>query len=145
MDRFLVGYLMGLIVGEGSFSGDRKNACLAVKLHEEDPLPLVALQKAFGGKLNGPYRYTQPDGVERRSMVWQLRGKRLFPLLPLIHKHLPQSRKREQFEVWLVKYRLSRIVAGQLTLWNAENPRKVKIKRPVTAIQLHLEPATTRP
>lgn len=129
---------MGLIVGEGSFSGDRKNPCLQVKLHEEDPLPLTALYRALGGRIHGPYRYTQADGVERRSIVWLLRGRALMALLPLIDKHLPPSRKREQFELWLVKYKLTTIVAGQLRLLLIVEHRKKEQGERVPARQLVL-------
>ena len=129
---FHIGYLMGLLVGEGSFTGDRKAPALQVKLHEADPLPLLNLQRALGGRIHGPYHHAGKDGITRHYTVWYLRGKGLMALLPLIHRHLPASRKREQFEMWLVKYHLTRIIAGQLKLFpigksnfpNREVPRE---------------------
>ena len=35
--RFELGYALGLVVGEGSFTRDRVNGCLSVKLHATDP------------------------------------------------------------------------------------------------------------
>jgi hypothetical protein len=57
MDAFDLGYVIGLIVGEGSFTGDRRDGCLTVKLHEEDPEPLERLKQVFGGRVYGPYAH----------------------------------------------------------------------------------------
>ena len=125
---FQIGYLMGLIVGEGSFTGDLRAPVLAVQLHENDPLPLLALQRVLGGRIYGPYHYRQKDGSERHAIKWLLRGRALAALLPAIHRHLPPSRKREQFELWLMKYRLTSIVAGQLELSHVEHSVKRSAK-----------------
>lgn len=122
--QFQIGYLMGLIVGEGSFTGDRKAPALQVKLHENDPLPLLNLKLVLGGEIHGPYHHTGKDGTVRHYTVYFLRGKPLVALLPLIHRYLPQSRKREQFELWLAKYGLTRVVAGQLKLLYVEHSKK---------------------
>jgi hypothetical protein len=57
MDAFDLGYVIGLIVGEGSFTGDRRDGCLTVKLHEEDPEPSERLKQVFGGRVYGPYAH----------------------------------------------------------------------------------------
>ena len=43
-----IAYCMGLIVGEGCFSGDLEQPCLVVALHASDPQPLLALRNVFG-------------------------------------------------------------------------------------------------
>lgn len=98
---FDLGYVMGLIVGEGSFSGDGRRPVLAVKLHERDPAPLLFLLRSLGGKLYGPYHH---DG--RRFYVYFLRGPDLRHAIPLFQHHLPQSWKRHQFLEWGVRYGL---------------------------------------
>src|SRR5678815_4927813 len=120
---------MGLVVGEGSFTGDKKRPLLQVKLHERDPLPLLALKKVFGGTLHGPYTYHGKDGVTRHSISWYLHGRPLLAALPRISRHLPPSHKRVQFEMWLVKYRLTRVVAGQLEMFHEQQskPRRLKV------------------
>ncbi len=94
-----IAYCMGLIVGEGCFSGDLEQPCLVVAPHASDPQPLLALRNVFGGILNGPYVY----GI-RQVRRWVLRGFELEEALPYIERWLPASRKREQFEVWRVKW-----------------------------------------
>ena len=99
LDPFDRGYCLGLIVGEGCFTGDRKKPVLAVRLHEDDPEPLYALQRAFGGHIYGPYNF---DG--RRSRVWMLCGLDLEAAVPFFFEYLPPSKKREQFERWLDRW-----------------------------------------
>jgi hypothetical protein len=99
MDAFELGYVMGLIVGEGSFTGDRRNPVLSVKLHELDPEPLYLLRRALGGKVYGPYHY---DG--RHFYQYMLRGEALREAVPLFLAHLPPSRKRNQFLAWRERF-----------------------------------------
>jgi hypothetical protein len=99
MDLFALGYAMGLIVGEGSFTGDRQQPSLEVKLHRRDREPLENLQRLFGGRIFGPY-----SRQGRTSYSYMLRGRELKAALPLLHQHLPSSWKRVQFETWLAKY-----------------------------------------
>jgi hypothetical protein len=101
LTEFEIGYIMGLVVGEGSFTGDRKTPCLALKLQLEDHEPLVRLHILLGGRIYGPYNHGG-----RRYRIWKLRGKDLIKALPLFRKYLPASRKRTQFECWEVRYGL---------------------------------------
>ena len=86
---------MGLIVGEGCFSGSGSSPALIVALHASDPLPLHDLRSMFGGKVYGPYVY----GI-REKRAWVLRGWQLAEALPYFDRWLPPSRKREQYDVW---------------------------------------------
>jgi hypothetical protein len=95
------GYVMGLIVGEGAFTGDDHKPALGVKLHASDPLPLQALEQYFGGKINGPYCHQG-----RVYRIWLLRGAELVRALPIFDAYLPDSRKREQYLVWKAKWHL---------------------------------------
>jgi hypothetical protein len=91
---------MGLIVGEGSFSGDRQRPVLLVGLHERDPQPLQDLQSVFGGTIYGPYRNTTGTMMLR----WVLSTWDLYEALPYFDRWLPPSHKRVQYEAWRTKW-----------------------------------------
>jgi len=55
ISEFDAGFICGLVAGEGCFTGDRKQAVLAIKLHQDDPEPLKFIQEKLGGKIYGPY------------------------------------------------------------------------------------------
>lgn len=111
MEHFEIGYLMGLIVGEGSFTGSGPQPWLAVRLHAEDPVPLERLRVGLGGRVYGPYLHRG-----RRSRVWMLQGRELLDALPLLYDRLPESKKRMQFEEWLKKHGLKSI-ARRSAFW----------------------------
>ena len=94
-----IAYCMGLIVGEGCFSGDAVPS-LIVALHERDPQPLLDLRSVFGGVIYGPYRYA--DG--RRKRMWVLRNWQLQEALPFFDRWLPPSHKREHYDAWRLRY-----------------------------------------
>jgi hypothetical protein len=95
---FDLGYVMGLVVGEGSFTGDKRVPVLAVKMHQRDPEPLRFLLAVLGGKIYGPYHH---DG--RHFLQWHLRGVQLRRAVPIFLDHLPPSHKRRQFLAWGVR------------------------------------------
>ena len=99
VDQFGLGYAMGLIVGEGSFTGDRQQPSLEVKLHRRDPEPLEHLQRTLGGRIFGPYAR-----AGRNLYAYMLRGQALRDAMPIIQAHLPQSWKRVQFDEWRQRY-----------------------------------------
>jgi hypothetical protein len=99
MDPFKLGYAMGLIVGEGSFTNNRQYGVMSLKLHERDPLPFQLLCHVFGGKVYGPYEH---DG--RHFLLYLLRGWELEAALPLFDRYLPSSYRREQYDAWRRTY-----------------------------------------
>jgi hypothetical protein len=99
--EFDIGYIMGLVVGEGSFSADRQQPFLQVKTHARDPFPLRYVADRLGGRVYGPYRHQT-----RHYYTWMLRGPELRAALPLFRQYLPESWKREQFERWLDRHQL---------------------------------------
>jgi hypothetical protein len=99
VDQFALGYAMGLIVGEGSFTGDRQQPSLEVKLHRRDLEPLEHLQRTLGGRIYGPYARGG-----RNHYSYMLRGQDLRRAVPVIHEHLPSSWKRLQFDEWRRRY-----------------------------------------
>lgn len=99
MDRFDLGYAMGLIVSEGSFTGDRQQPSLEVKAHRRDVEPLEHLRRVLGGRIFGPYAHGG-----RNLYAYMLRGRELKEALPTLQEHLPTGWKRAQFDAWLAKY-----------------------------------------
>lgn len=132
ISSFDMGYAMGFIAGEGSFSfrgnytirsrgkcyrrGGYAYTRLNVKLHVRDVKPLEFLQKLFGGRINGPYTEVQvrKDGTKREmvSLTWILDGRALYAALPLFRKYLPMSYKRIQFLEWELKHGLTEVNVG---------------------------------
>jgi hypothetical protein len=100
-DEFKLGYIMGLIVGAGTFTGDRFRATLELKLHEDNPEPLVAIQEELGGVLYGPYNH-----ANRRYFLWRITGKQLYTIIPFLDKWLPECQKRRQYTQWKQKWHL---------------------------------------
>lgn len=90
---------MGLIVGEGSFTGDRQQPSLEIRMHRRDLEPLENVQRLLGGRIFGPYNHSG-----RNLYVYMLRGRQLKDALPILQEHLPLSWKRIQFESWRSKY-----------------------------------------
>lgn len=115
MTEFEIGYLMGLIVGEGSFTGDKNAPALSLKLQGGDPLPLLELQRLLGGTINGPYNHDN-----RIYRIWQLRGPELIRALPLFDRYLPDSRKREQYLRWKAERKLGQ-TREQRNLFEVQN------------------------
>src|SRR5262245_57749885 len=90
---------MGLIVGEASFTGDKQQPSLELKVHRRDVEPLEHLRRTLGGKIFGPYSHGG-----RNTYAYMLRGRELRLALPTIAEHLPVSWKRVQFDEWRAKY-----------------------------------------
>lgn len=99
VEEFSLGYAMGLIVGEGSFTGDRQQPSLEIRMHRRDIEPLENVRQVLGGRIFGPYAYGG-----RSQYVYMLRGRELKEALAIIHQHLPSSWKRIQFDAWRAKY-----------------------------------------
>lgn len=99
VEAFSLGYAMGLIVGEGSFTGDRQQPSLEIRMHRRDIEPLENVRRVLGGRIFGPYAHGG-----RSQYVYMLRGRELKEALAIIHQHLPASWKRIQFDAWRAKY-----------------------------------------
>jgi hypothetical protein len=99
VDPFALGYAMGLLVGEGSFTGDRQQPSLEVRLHRRDLEPLEHLQRTLGGRIFGPY-----SRGGRNLYAYMLRGRELKAALPILQQYLPNSWKRLQYQQWRRKY-----------------------------------------
>ena len=98
---FQLGYLMGLIAGEGSFTTGPR---LSMTLHVNDPQPLLDLRARFGGTIYGPYTTHQANGATSAVCQWVLRGRALWEALPILTRHLPPSHKKDQYTAWMLKH-----------------------------------------
>ena len=79
-----IGFLIGLLVGEGSFSGDGRQPQIQLRMHvrHEDTFRWI-LRTFPGGKLYGPYSHGG-----RNYYQWIARGAYLREVLvPLIRAH----------------------------------------------------------
>jgi hypothetical protein len=102
LTEFDRGYIAGIVISEGCFGGDKRDARLIVRLHERDPEPLLHLQRCLGGRLYGPYTHNG-----RHLLDWQLRGPALRQRLAFFDELLPPSHKRDQYFAWKIKYGLT--------------------------------------
>src|SRR5437870_3357574 len=50
---FDAGFICGLVTGEGSFAGDRRQPALAIKLHQDDLEPLLSCKECWEGRFTG--------------------------------------------------------------------------------------------
>ena len=98
-DPFKIGYAMGLIVGEGSFTADDATPALTLELDERDPFPFQLLRYLLGGRVHGPYSHDR-----RRYFFYMLRGLELQSAIPVFDRYLPSSYRREQYERWRARY-----------------------------------------
>lgn len=80
LDGFAVGFLLGLLVGEGHF-GDH----VVVKMHVRHEQTLRWLERTFpGSKIYGPYHHQG-----RHYMMWVAHGRVLYDVIvPLVGRHL---------------------------------------------------------
>lgn len=100
-DEFSVGFLIGLLVGEGHFGGDGRQPQITLRMHVRHERLFRWLEEVFpNGRLYGPYRHGG-----RAYYQWMARGEFLkHALVPLIAAHLPRlddhaaSRFREMCE-----------------------------------------------
>jgi len=78
--EFEKGFICGILIGEGSFTGDMDHPAIAVKMHVRSIETLQRLHDLFdGSKIHGPYLHNN-----RNYFLWSLRGKALINALPFI-------------------------------------------------------------
>ena len=85
-DPLAVGFLLGLLVGEGHFGGDGRQPQLTLRMHTRHEAVFRWLEANYpGGRLYGPYHHGG-----RSYYQWMARGRYLADVLvPLIRDHLP--------------------------------------------------------
>ena len=82
LSAFEVGFLVGVLVGEGHFGGDGRQPHVTLRMHVRHEPLFQWLMRRVGGRLYGPY-----DHSGRRYYQWMARGEflreRLAPLLDI--------------------------------------------------------------
>lgn len=80
-----IGFLAGLLVGEGHFGGDGKQPQITVKMHVRHERIFRWLERTLpGGRLYGPYHHGG-----RHYYQWMVRGWYLRRVVaPLLQRHL---------------------------------------------------------
>ncbi len=82
LDPFSLGFVIGILIGEGHFGGDGKQPQITLRMHVRHKMVFQwLLQLVPGSKLYGPYGH---DG--RNYYQWMARGKALKDLVPLLEK-----------------------------------------------------------
>jgi hypothetical protein len=108
--EFDFGFLVGLLVGEGSFSGDGKRAAIVIGMHPDHAEVFRWLTAHFpGGRVYGPYQY----GI-RKIFRWQATGPFLSrTLVPILDGHLHPRYSRKAFQRYLaMRHRYGLGVSG---------------------------------
>jgi hypothetical protein len=98
LDDFSLGFLLGILVGEGHFGGDGRQPQITLRMHTKHEKLFRWLERAVpGGKLYGPY-----DHGGRKYFQWMIRGAPLTQtMIPLIAERLD----------WLDEHVASRFLA----------------------------------
>jgi hypothetical protein len=79
-----LGFLLGVLVGEGSFGGDGRQPQVTLRMHvRHETLFHRLLRIVPGSRLYGPYNHSG-----REYFQWSLRGEALRRLVPTLDRHL---------------------------------------------------------
>lgn len=82
MQELEQGILLGILIGEGHFGGDGRQAHITVRMHSRNrPLFEWLLQVVPGSRLYGPYRHSGRDYCQ-----WMVRGPALRELLTVLDR-----------------------------------------------------------
>ena len=106
LSDFDAGFLVGILVGEGHFGGDGRQAQITLRMHTDHEATFSWLTRHLpGGRLYGPY-----DHSGRRYYQWMARGPFLRnELIPLLDRWLgPQhsDRVHERYQRMKARYGL---------------------------------------
>ena len=101
-----VGFLMGLLVGEGHFGGDGRQPQVTLRMHtKHEALFHWLTARVPDSRLYGPYHHGG-----RSYFQWMVRGAPLrLGLAPLIlqHRDLLDDHTRERFDAMCHDYRIT--------------------------------------
>jgi hypothetical protein len=103
-DPVAVGFVLGLLAGEGHFGGDGRQAHVILRMHARHEATFRWLEKALpGSRLYGPYHHGG-----RHYYQWMCRGRTLWErLVPLIDSNvdLLDDHVRGRYQAMLERYR----------------------------------------
>ena len=82
---FDAGFLVGILVGEGHFGGDGRQAQITLRMHTDHEQMFAWIMSRFpGGRLYGPYHHGN-----RSYFQWMARGEFLRDaLVPVLDRYL---------------------------------------------------------
>lgn len=85
---FNVGFLLGILVGEGHFGGDGRQPHITLRMHTDHKALFEWIMEHFpGGRLYGPYNHGG-----RRYYQWMARGAFLREeLVPMLDRYLDEQ------------------------------------------------------
>ena len=110
--QFELGFLVGLLVGEGHFGGDGRQPHVTLRMHVRHEAIFRWLERTFpGGRVYGPYHHGGRDYLQ-----WMARGSFLRDeLAPLLDRFLSPGLDRHSFDRFqLMKARYPQL-AGDAT------------------------------
>lgn len=104
-DPRTVGFLLGLVVGEGHFGGDGRQPQITLRMHSRHESLFTWLQRAFpGGRLYGPYHHGG-----RSYYQWMARGAYLREVIaPMVAANIDllDDPARARFADMVARYRI---------------------------------------
>jgi len=118
--QFELGFLAGLLVGEGHFGGDGRQPHVTLRMHVRHEAIFRWLERTFpGGRVYGPY-----DHGGRRYLQWMARGPFLRDeLAPLLDRWLSPELDRHSFDRFqLMKARYPQLAGVPATDAESEEP-----------------------
>lgn len=104
LDPLDLGILVGVLVGEGSFGGDGRQAQVTLRMHVRHERLFELLTRIVpGSKLYGPYRHG-----ERSYFQWMVRGEPLREMVVAIGPQLERvdAHAAERFRTMCERYHL---------------------------------------
>lgn len=106
LDQFSLGFLIGLLVGEGHFGGDGRQPQITLRMHVKHEKLFRWLERVIPeGKLYGPYHHGG-----RSYFQWMVRGQYLRDtLVPLLAEHLDflDEHVRSRFLDMCTRYKIA--------------------------------------
>ena len=110
-DDLATGFLVGLLVGEGSFGGDGRQPQVTLRMHTRHEQTFARLRRTYpGSRLYGPYHHGG-----RSYYQWSARGRYLGEyIVPLVQRHrgLLDTYTAARFDTMCERYSIARDLAG---------------------------------
>jgi hypothetical protein len=108
--QFELGFLVGLLVGEGHFGGDGRQPHVTLRMHVRHEAIFRWLERTFpGGRVYGPYHHGGRDYLQ-----WMARGAFLRDeLAPVLDRFLSPDVDQHSFDRYqLMKARYPQLTTG---------------------------------
>ena len=118
--QFDVGFLVGLLAGEGHFGGDGRQPHVTLRMHVRHEAIFRWLERTFpGGRVYGPYNHGG-----RHYLQWMARGSFLRDeLAPLLDQYLSAGLDRHSYDRFqLMKAHYPQLAGGPAAGGNAAAP-----------------------